>query len=106
MTTFFQNTCHKCGLVDEAKFVFAGPHLKQVCNGCGFYVKFFDKGMLPDVKDIKYKTWYISSQDIDMINRAKKEVEFMEVKGRIEQKMMYWKLYLKVREMINKGVAK
>jgi hypothetical protein len=105
MTTFFQHTCHKCGLIDEARFVFAGPHIKQVCNGCGFYVKFFDKGMIPDVKDIKYKTWYISNLNIDLINSAKKQVEFMDVKGSLNQKMMYWKLYLKVREMIKKGVT-
>ena len=104
MKAFFEHSCHKCGLVDEAKFVHAGPHIKQVCNGCGFYVKFFDKAMIPDHIEIKQKIWYISKQNLLLINKAKEEVEFIECTG-LSRKLMYWKLYLKIREYLQKGVA-
>jgi hypothetical protein len=99
MTSFFEHTCHKCGLIDEARFVFAGPHVKQVCNGCGFYVKFFDKAKVPDVREIKLKIWAITRQDLELIEQAKKAVDFTPCKG-LYEKMMYWRVYLKVRELL------
>ena len=52
---FIENACHKCGVIDEARFAYAGPHIKQVCNNCHFYVKFFNVKLIPDVKEIKLK---------------------------------------------------
>jgi hypothetical protein len=103
MKSFFEHTCYKCGLIDEAKFVFAGPHVKQVCNGCGFYVKFFDKAMIPDVMEIKLKIWAITNQDLTLIEKAKREVEFTPCTG-LTAKMMYWRVYLKVRELLKQTV--
>lgn len=102
MKAFFEHGCHKCGVVDEARFVFAGPHIKQVCNNCGFYVKFFDKAMIPDIKQIRLKIWFISGQNVELINKCKQEVEFIENLTGLGGKMMYWQLYLKVRESIMK----
>lgn len=104
MNTFFSTTCHKCGLIDEAKFIYAGPHIKQVCNGCGFYVKFFDKALLPDVKAIREKIWYISKGDKELIEQAKKACEFIQGLSGVNGKMMYWRLYLEIRRKINSGV--
>ena len=93
---FFQTHCHKCGATDEAKFTYAGPHIKQVCNKCNFYIKFFDKASIPDAKDIRLKIWSISNQDIQLINKCKINVDFIEGLKGVDGKMMYWKLYLKV----------
>jgi hypothetical protein len=100
MQCFFETGCRKCGAIDEARFTFAGPHIKQVCNACGFYVKFFDKAKIPDIKDLRLKIWHISDQNIDLINKCKKDMEFVEGMKGLDGKMMYWKLYLHIRHSI------
>lgn len=96
---FFETGCHKCGCIDEAKFVFSSNMaVKQVCNGCGAYIKFFDKGLVPTHIAIKQKIWYIVEADVKIIDAAKKEVEFIELTG-MQQRLMYWKLYLYIRSL-------
>lgn len=95
--------CHSCGVIDEAKFVYAGPHIKQVCNGCGKYVKFFSKYAIPDVKEIKLKIWGIT-RDISKIDEIKSNLGFpndTEYVSNIDSKMMYWRLYLTLRQEDN-----
>lgn len=94
---FFKHECHKCGVIDEACFVYSGPHIKQICNECGAYVKFFDKAKIPDVKEIKIKIFSICLSDLHLISEAKKEMGFIENLTGLSAKMMYWKLYLFVR---------
>jgi hypothetical protein len=89
MLTFFEHSCFKCGIVDEYKFTYAGPHIKQVCNNCGAYVKFFDKNKIPDIKEIKLKIWHLTNQDLTVISF-------------LNGKMMYWKLYLTALSNMNK----
>ena len=98
---FFETICHQCGAMDEAKFTFAGPHIKQVCLHCGCYIKFFNKSSIPDSKDIKQKIWHIADGNIEVINKAKKQVEFLENLTGLNQKLMYWKLYLYLRVECN-----
>lgn len=93
---FFNHTCVKCGCLDEAKFVIArNGAVKQVCNACGAYVKFFNKALVPSLLDIKQKIWYITERNLVLINSAKAKVEFIECTG-MAQQIMYWKLYLQI----------
>lgn len=96
---FFQHECHKCGVADEARFVNAGPHVKQVCNNCGFYVKFFDKTLIPDVKDIRLKIWFVCEQDATVITNLKQQCEFVESLQGLQAKLQWWKLYLAARRL-------
>ena len=93
MNYFFEYSCNRCGLIFEASFVFAGPHIKQVCYGCNAYVKFFDKKLIPDVKEIKIKIWAVVSQDVSLIEAAKKQIGFIPANG-LTEKIMYWRLYI------------
>jgi hypothetical protein len=96
MQLLIPNECHYCGLVDEAKFVYAGPHVKQICNGCGKYIKFFDKAKIPDSKETKLAIWAITT-DIDSINESKNQIGFVDGLKGLDLKMIYWRLYLEVR---------
>jgi hypothetical protein len=97
MTLLIPNECHYCGLVDEAKFVYSGPHIKQICNGCDKYIKFFDKSKIPDVKEIKLTIWSITN-NIEKISQAKNDCNFVnDLKG-LDLKIMYWRLYLQIRK--------
>ena len=96
---FFETSCHKCGCIDEACFVYAGPHIKQICNHCGFYQKFFDKKLIPDAKEIKLKIWFMCKESLESINEMKREIEFIDGLRGLDLKIMYWKLYLKTREV-------
>jgi hypothetical protein len=98
MELLVPHECQSCGVVDEAKFIFKGPHVQQLCNGCDKYVKFFSKGHLPDVREIRLRIWSIT-QDVDKINLAKKQCKFVENMVGLDAKMVYWRLYLKIREM-------
>lgn len=97
---FFPHTCTKCGHTDEARFVYAGPHVKQVCNHCGFYVKFFPIGSIPDVREIRLKIWHAAAEDLELITRAKHEAEFTERRETLAAKMQWWRVWLKVREKV------
>jgi len=87
-------------LTDEAKFTYAGPHIKQACNKCNAYVKFVSKSILPDVKEIKLKIWALS-EDLDVIEIYKGKIGFVENLNGTDEKIMYWRLYLKIREVSN-----
>lgn len=97
MELLVPHECHSCGSVDEAKFTYAGPHIKQVCNGCGRYVKFFSKNCIPDVMEIKFKIWYIV-KDTAKIELIKARIGFQDDLSGLDEKMMYWRLYLSVRK--------
>lgn len=97
---FFPTTCHRCGVTDEARFQYAGPHIKQVCNACGFYVKFFDKGAIPDVRAIREKIWFVSKQDLELVHKAMTEAEYVAGTEGMTAKMMWWKVYLQVRKLV------
>ncbi|WP_285011284.1 hypothetical protein [Pedobacter faecalis] len=101
MELMIPHECRTCGAVDEAKFVYAGPHIKQVCNACNKYVKFYGKGQMPDVREVKIRIWAIT-QDTARIESAKKEVGFVSDPVGPEAKMLYWRLYLKLREQSGK----
>lgn len=103
MELLVPHVCSHCGVTDEAKFIFSGPHLKQVCNSCGRYVKFFSKSAVPDAREVKFKIWGIT-QDTSFIDAAKEKSGFVDGFNGLELRMMYWRLYLTVREMIAKEI--
>jgi hypothetical protein len=101
MELLVPHVCSHCGATDEAKFIFSGPHLKQVCNSCNRYVKFFSKSAVPDITEVKLKIWSLT-QGTSFIDAAKEPCGFLEGATGLEGKVLYWRLYLKVREMVEK----
>lgn len=99
MELMIPHDCHNCGLVDEAKFTYAGPHIKQVCNGCGRYVKFFNKSDIPDHRETRIRIWSIAKEDVTLIESAKFKCGFTSNVTGLDLKIMYWRLYLTVREL-------
>lgn len=99
MELLVPHVCHTCGVEDEAKFIFSGPHLKQVCNGCNRYVKFFSKSAVPDITEVRFKIWSLT-QDTSFIDAAKEASGFVDGGTGLEGKILYWRLYLKIREMV------
>lgn len=98
MKDFFQdNVCHSCGAVDEPRFTYAGPHIKSICNHCQKYIKFINKQEIPDTQEIKLKIWALAEKNVNLINAAKKDIDFIDGLKGIDEKLQYWKLYLKVR---------
>lgn len=63
-------------------------------------MKFFNKALIPDVKEIKQKIWFMTDGVIEIINSAKTEVEFIDGLKGLDEKMMYWKLYLNIRKKV------
>lgn len=100
MTSFFEHNCYKCGCIDEAKFILGSTHLKQVCNGCGCYVKFFDKKLVPPIPEIKMRIWALSGSNLELINNVKKEMLFPEGLTGLYGQVSYWNLYLKIRKEV------
>lgn len=102
MELLLPHECSYCGLTDEAKFTYAGPHIKQVCNGCNRYVKFFNKSLIPDVKEIKLKIWGITTE-LNAIDYCKGLIGFIDGLKGLDEKMIYWRLYLCVRKEVLNG---
>lgn len=92
--------CHHCGVVDEAQYVFSGPHIKQICGSCGAYVKFVSKASIPDAREIKLKIWSITKQNLEIIDNAKQLCGFVEGLNGIEKNIMYWRLYRQIRALL------
>lgn len=101
MELFIPHVCHVCGQTDEAKFVFSGPHVKQLCNSCGSYVKFVSKSVVPDATEIRFKIWSLT-KDVSLIDAAKEASGYVDNLKGLEKRMMSWRLYLKVKEIIEK----
>ena len=102
----FHNDCHKCGYSGESRFSISGTHLKQICGKCGFYIKFLDHKLFPSVADLRLKIWGISGGNKELIEMAKVDISFAEIRNNdtsisnsLTNKLQYWKLYLKVREL-------
>ncbi|MCX3266574.1 hypothetical protein [Pedobacter agri] len=92
------HTCGICGARDESKFVYSGPHIKQICNSCGKYVKFVGKSTIPDAGEVRLRIWSIT-QDVDYIDVAKGSSGFIEGLTGIDKNIVYWRLYLEIRKM-------
>lgn len=94
---FLIQECHKCGLCDEPRLGYAGPHIKATCNNCGAYIKFINTSLIPDTKEIKLRIFDIVDKNIEQINSAKKEICFIENLKGVDGKIQYWRLYLYLR---------
>lgn len=94
---FLIQECHKCGLCDEPKLGYAGPHIKASCNNCGTYFKFINTTSMPDTREIKIRIFDIVDKDINKITDAKNEIGFVDGLKKIDEKIQYWKLYLYLR---------
>ncbi|MGJ1360588.1 hypothetical protein ACR79B_05120 [Sphingobacterium spiritivorum] len=97
--------CPHCGVADEAKFVFSGPHIKQVCNHCDAYVKFISKSAVPDATEVRLRIWSITNQSTELIEKAKTKCGFVENLKGVERNIMHWRLYLTIRDIQAKEVA-
>jgi hypothetical protein len=100
MELMFPITCKHCGVTDEPKFEYAGPHIKMSCSQseCGRYQKFISKAAIPDAGEVRLKIWSIS-KDVPFIDAAKESCGFVDGLTGIDKNLVYWRLYLKVREM-------
>ncbi|RZJ92459.1 MAG: hypothetical protein EOO20_01755 [Chryseobacterium sp.] len=98
MDLFIPHFCPVCGQTEEAKFVFSGPHVKQVCGNCDAYVKFVSKSVVPDATETRLKIWSIT-QDVPLIDAAKEECKFVDGLIGLEKRMMCWRLYIAVRKL-------
>jgi len=52
---------------------YAGPHIKEVCSGCGAYIRFAPKVTIPSFQESKQMIWAIT-QDVELISEKKKEM--------------------------------
>lgn len=84
--------CHKCGCVGESNLSWAGPHIKQSCSECGAYQKFYDKSLIPDVREIKIRIWGITT-NLSVIEKLKQEINFVPNLPKLDAKLQYYKLY-------------
>jgi hypothetical protein len=100
MENFFTHSCHKCGGVDEAKFVLSGPHVKQVCLHCGFYVKFAGHAIIPDIAEIRLRIWQISKGNVEIIEAAKVATGYVQIEDKLLHKIQWWRVYLRVRATV------
>lgn len=96
MELFIPHNCISCGNTEEAKFVFSGPHVKQLCSVCDSYVKFVSKSTVPDATEVKLRIWAITT-DLQEISQAKSRCGFVEGLDGLQNRMMYWRLYLAIR---------
>ena len=89
-----KHTCIKCGLHDFPAYTFAGPHIKEICGGCNFYIKFANKSTLPDIKILKSRIWVKANKNLEIINAAKDRMgTFYEGMDKMEQIVNYSILY-------------
>ena len=98
MKPFFETTCDKCGVIDEAKFVDANIHVKQICNSCGCYIKFFSKNKLIHEKELKLRIFEVVKGDLKIIEQTKEKIDFPPKDNfyLYNVRLLYWKLYLQI----------
>ncbi len=99
MKLLIETTCRYCGAVDEGRFEWKAHNLKQTCMSCGRYLRHYKQEKFPSAKTIKLRIWEIANKDVDLIQHIKDEIEFEELDG-INEQVMYWNLYLQIREVL------
>lgn len=98
-----QITCMSCGVIDESGLEISGPHVKSLCQHCYSYVKFISPKELPDILKVRAMIWEISMKDERLISSCKILCRFdISRVGMhpMEVWMEYWKLYIKIRQVI------
>lgn len=104
MNNLIESSCHKCGVIGESRLSWAGPHIKQSCDSCGAYQKFYDKALIPDVREIKILIWGIAKSDINLIGEIKKDIQFVEGLNGLDAKLQYYKLYKAIKTKLHTNV--
>lgn len=92
-----ESQCHKCGVIGESILSWAGPHIKQSCASCGAYIKFYDKARIPDVREVKIQIWGLAASDIELIDKIKSNIRFVENLSGLDAKLEYYKLYKAIK---------
>lgn len=103
MKEILEINCYRCGFVDAPRFVFSGPHVKEICNNCGSYLKFVTADTVPALDRIKFAIWGIT-KDVDLIEKTKilcSFVSFPKEQG-LAQRIQYWNLYLAIKHESSK----
>lgn len=98
--------CHRCGVIGESRLTWAGPHIKQSCDACWAYVKFYDKALIPDMREMKIAIWGLVKADLNIINQVKNEIGFVEKLTGLDAKLQYYKLYKAVVEHLSSAPVK
>lgn len=92
--------CHKCGVIGESRLTWAGPHIKQSCPECGTYQKFYDKALIPDVREIKIKIFGLVNGNLSVIEQLKQQIGFVPNLTKLDAKLEYYKLYKATKKWI------
>lgn len=62
--------CIRCNTTIPHKYTISGPHVKEICGSCGFYIKFTRKTEIPSVAESKALIWEITN-DLKIIAELK-----------------------------------
>lgn len=90
-------TCHRCKNTWESKYKYSGPHIKQVCAFCNWYVKFVSPAKLPTVLDVRQLIWQVSVRNVQAINEAKQNAELPTGSRNF---IDWWNVYLELRKLM------
>lgn len=92
--SFIECKCTKCGAIGESKLSISGKHVKQSCNSCGAYVKFYPQNDLPPLKDVRAWIWEYTGGDLAVIGVFKNATNFVNYEDYLGKFIQYWKIYL------------
>ena len=99
-----KHNCTHCGAIDYVALQYAGPHIKALCAHCGKYIRFVDKSILPDPKELKMKIMVLAKSDINLIQEEKNKLAiFYNGISGMDAKIAYYRLFVAVSKRMEGG---
>lgn len=89
--------CHRCGTTGESSLSISGPHIKQSCPNCGWYVKFIKANLIPNKIDIKVAIYHALNGNLSLVDEHKKSCGFNPNLTGMSEVLEYYKLYKQIK---------
>ncbi len=97
--------CTRCASDLPNRYTYAGPHIKEVCSNCGFYIRFAPKQTIPSMKESKQHIWCVTN-DLKLIEeiKTKMAVFHKDLKG-MDANVAYHNLHVEILKHFSKKVS-
>lgn len=92
----FAHTCPHCGATTEPLLIQVAQVVNVCCFECELHIRYCNIADLPDLETIKSATWQASLCDIQLVNIAKKGIQFTPSQYKDFAQVKYWRLYLAI----------
>ena len=92
----FPQTCPHCGSVSEPLLIQVAQVVNVCCYECQQHIRYCTINDLPPLDDIKLAAYQVAECDLQIIDIAKKSLQFTPSNYNDFAQVKYWRLYVSI----------